>query len=417
LPSFASFSKSECDSLLFVLPFRIRMQHRPIDRHQIDRGTIDRGMIDRRELLKVLALASASTLLSSCAKKLVKATAPGALCLSRVNVSSDRIIRSICGLRPYRRSGFVVRAERVGDTLLVHNYGHGGAGITLSWGTAKLAVDLGAPGHAGPAAVLGSGVVGLSTARLLQNSGFEVTIYAKDLPPNTTSNVAGGFWLPVTLFDEEFRTAAFNDQFAKACNFAFTRYQTMVGSRYGVRWTSTFRLDHTAFPKTGDSSREGLVGSLLPEFRDLGPGQHPFAGYEFARAFDTLLIEPAIYLPALMQDFLIAGGRFRIREFHDVAEISQLPEKLVFNCTGLGAKALLNDQELTPVKGQLTFLLPQPEIEYSVVFGNLYMFSRHDGILLGGTHDEGNWSLDVDNQVRDQIVARHQEFFQGMRAC
>ena len=371
----------------------------------------------RRELLKGLAIASASTILSSCTKKLVKAAVSQPLCLPRVNVSTDRIIRSICGLRPYRRSGFVARSEKIGDALVIHNYGHGGAGITLSWGTAKLAVDLGAPGHDGPVAVLGSGVVGLSTARLLQDSGFEVTIYAKDLPPNTTSNVAGGFWQPVTLFEEQFRTAAFNEQFAKACNFSFTRYQTMVGSHYGVRWTSTFRLGHSPFADTGDSSRQGLVGSLLPEFRDLGPGQHPFAGYEFVRGFDTMLIEPAIYLTALMQDFLMAGGKVRVREFREAAEINRLPERLVFNCTGLGAKALFNDEELTPVKGQLTFLLPQPEIEYSVIPENLYMFSRRDGIVLGGTHDEGSWSLDVDNQVRDQIVAKHKEFFDSMRAC
>jgi D-amino-acid oxidase len=371
----------------------------------------------RRELLKGLAIASASTLLSSCAKKLVKATVSQPLCLPRVNVSADRIIRSICGLRPYRRSGFVVRAEQIGDTQVVHNYGHGGAGITLSWGTAKLAVDLGAPGHSAPVAVLGSGVVGLSTARLLQDSGFQVTIYAKDLPPNTTSNVAGGFWYPVTLFEEQFRTAAFNDQFAKACNFAFTRYQTMVGSRYGVRWTSSFLLAHSAFADTGDFSRQGVVGSLTPEFRDLGPAPQPFTGYEFTREFDTLLIEPPIYLAALMQDFLMAGGKVQVCEFHETAEISRLPERLVFNCTGLGAKALFNDEELTPVKGQLTFLLPQPEIEYSVVHGGLYMFSRRDGIVLGGTHDEGNWSLDVDTEVRDQIIAKHKEFFDSMRAC
>lgn len=83
----------------------------------------------------------------------------------------------------------------------------------------------------------------------------------------------------------------------------------------------------------------------------------------------------------------------------------------------MGAKALFHDEELTPVKGQLTFLLPQPEIEYSAIPGNLYMFSRRDGVLLGGTHDEGVWSVVVDDQVRDQIVAKHKEFFDSMRAC
>jgi glycine/D-amino acid oxidase-like deaminating enzyme len=380
----------------------------------------------RRELVKGLALASASALLPSCATRRIKVAAP-TLCLPRVNASPDRVIRTICGLRPYRRSGFVVRAEKFGDTLVIHNYGHGGAGITLSWGTAKLAVDL-AQGHSGSAAVLGAGVVGLSTARLLQNAGYAVTIFAKDLPPNTTSNVAGGYWSPVTLFDDEYRTPAFNDQFASACKFAFERYQTMIGPYYGVRWTRTYRMSHTAFRTTGDNSPQGVVGRLYPETRDLTPQENPFTGYEYARQSDTMLIEPPIYLTALLEEFRIAGGQLVVRELRTTEEVMALTQKLVFNCTGLGAKALFNDAELTPIKGQITFLLPQPEVEYStllpqpdmqgpVIPPNLYMFSRGDGVLLGGTHDEGNWSLDVDLPMRDAMVAAHKRFFDAMRAC
>lgn len=51
-----------------------------------------------------------------------------------------------------------------------------------------------------------------------------------------------------------------------------------------------------------------------------------------------------------------------MREFADRAAIAALAQRLVFNCTGLGAKALFDDAELTPVKGQLTILLPQPEV-------------------------------------------------------
>lgn len=92
------------------------------------------------------------------------------------------MIRADVGFRPFRRSGFVVRAEALGDKLLVHNYGHGGAGVTLSWGTAEQAVELiAASGRIGSAAVLGCGVVGLATARLLQGRGFGVTIHAREL--------------------------------------------------------------------------------------------------------------------------------------------------------------------------------------------------------------------------------------------
>ena len=101
--------------------------------------------------------------------------------LRAVKVAADREIRTVVGLRPFRPSGFVVRAEKLGDKLVVHDYGHGGAGLTLSWGTAQLAIDLAAEALAqrGRVAVLGCGAVGLATARLLQQRGLEVTIYAR----------------------------------------------------------------------------------------------------------------------------------------------------------------------------------------------------------------------------------------------
>ena len=90
----------------------------------------------------------------------------------------------------------MVAVEKVGEKTVVHNYGHGGGGITLSWGTSELAVEEAWKTGERRFAVLGCGAVGLATARLLQERGAEVTIYAKDLPPHTTSNIAGGHWSP-----------------------------------------------------------------------------------------------------------------------------------------------------------------------------------------------------------------------------
>jgi D-amino-acid oxidase len=373
--------------------------------------------MDRRDLLKGAALTGVSAALTACASKKIKAAVPGVNCLPRVQVAQDRVIRSICGLRPYRPSGFVVRAEKVGDTLVVHNYGHGGAGITLSWGTAKLAVDLGAQGFVGPAAVIGCGVVGLSTARLLQQAGFAVSIYAKDLPPNTTSNVAGGFWFPVMVSEPQFRTPAFENQFLRASKYAFERYQTMMGWRYGVRWMRNYILKNEEFHEQGYFGQESVLRPMMPGYRSLAEGEHPFSGYKFVRQLDAMLIEPPLYLPAMIEDFRVAGGKIEVREFHAASELAALPEKLVFNCTGLGARELFKDEELLPIKGQLTFLLPQPEVEYSVIPDDRYMFSRRDGVLLGGTHDRGNWSMDVDEKVKETMVERHRTFFQNMRGC
>jgi len=335
--------------------------------------------------------------------------------LPPVHVAPEREIRSVAGLRPYRPSGFVVRAERLGDTLVVHNYGHGGSGITLSWGTAHLAVEIGAPGHRGPVAVLGCGAVGLATARLLQENGFDVTIYAKALPPETTSNIAGGQWFPAFLSEPDRRTPEFNAQLLAAADFAYRRYQILLGPKFGVRWMRNYYLSHSEFNEAGYAGANSPLRGMMPEYQVLAPDEHPFTGFEFVRRFDTLLIEPPIYLAAMLDEFHIAGGRVIVGEIGDRAAIQALPQKLVFNCTGLGAKALFDDEELTPVKGQLTFLLPQPEVQYATVAGDWYMFPRSDGILLGGSHEHGVWSLQPDAAKKAEILAGHKAIFDGFR--
>jgi D-amino-acid oxidase len=342
----------------------------------------------------------------------------GSACgLPPVRVSAEREIRTVVGLRPYRPSGFVVRAERLGDTLVVHNYGHGGCGITLSWGTSKLAVDIGAPGHTDPVAVIGSGAVGLANARLLQEAGFDVTIYTKALPPETTSNIAGGQWFPAFLVDRSKHTEAFDQQLLAAARYAYRRYQIMVGPRFGVSWMRNYYLGHHEFNEDGYVGERSVLRAMMPEYRKLSPGEHPFSGYEFVRQFDTMIIEPPVYLAAMLDEFHLAGGKVVVGEMADRAAIQSLPQKLVFNCTGLGAKTLFDDAELTPVKGQLTILLPQPEVQYATLAGDTYMFPRSDGIVLGGTHEEGEWSLEPNVDRKQEIIAEHKRFFDSFRGC
>ena len=91
-----------------------------------------------------LIASAAAMALPACSATTVRPRLAGPTrCLPAVNVSPARVIRTVAGLRPYRPSGFVVRGEALGDKRLVHNYGHGGSGITLSWGTSRLALDLG----------------------------------------------------------------------------------------------------------------------------------------------------------------------------------------------------------------------------------------------------------------------------------
>ena len=382
--------------------------------------------VSRRQFLLHAASISATGMLAGCVRHapqpilhpFINPALPDSACsLPAVHVAAEREIRTVVGLRPYRPSGFVVKPEKFGDTLVVHNYGHGGGGVTLSWGTARLAVDLGAPGYTGPVAVLGSGAVGLATARLVQEAGLAVTIYTKALPPNTTSNIAGAQWFPVTVSDPERRTPEFNRQFLAAAQYAYTRYQIMIGPRYGIRWMRNYYLNNEAWNETGYNGLQSPLRAMMPELRDLTPQEYPFTGYKYVRQYDTMIVEPPVYLPAMLDDVRRAGGVIRVQEIHDISQLQQLPEKLVLNCTGLGARDLFHDEELQPIRGQLTFLLPQPEVQYATIFDGLYMFSRSDGIVLGGTHDLGNWSLDPDATQKASILASHQRFFSSFRSC
>lgn len=371
--------------------------------------------MNRRAVVRLGAAALAGGLVEACAPKrgpsLVTPEPPRRF--APVHASPDRVIRSIAGLRPFRPSGFVVRAESLGPKTVVHNYGHGGGGITLSWGTAQLAVEEAMRTRPSRAAVIGCGAVGLATARLLQRRGLDVTIYARDLPPQTTSNIAGGQWSPVSVVDEERRTPAFDEQFDRAARFAYRYYQTLLGPHYGVRWIENYFLSDDAPRASWERDR---LSELFPATRDLQPGEHPFPT-RYARRVLTMLIEPHVYLAALTRDFLLQGGRIVVRDFQLKEELLELPEPVVMNCTGLGARALFGDQELIPVKGQLTVLLPQPEVDYALIGPpGLYMFPRSDGILLGGTFERGIDSLEPDPRQAERILTGHARLFGAMRS-
>jgi len=372
----------------------------------------DGNLFSRREFVRIAGLGLLSAAAGACAPKVTKPPVRPYRYFPLVNVSEDRVIRQAVGLRPYRPSGFVVRRERIGTKDVIHNYGHGGGGLTLSWGTSHIAVKEAAPlGHRS-CAVLGCGAVGLSAARLLQMEGYAVTIYAKDLPPNTTSNVAAGQWSPFTVFDEDMITPSFYQQFLRAARLSFGYYRNMIGGKYGVRVADNFYFgnDPVTLPR---------VIRDLPEIygkpRTLVPGEYPF-DEPSCKTVKTMLIDTPVYLNAVMADFREAGGRIIVRDFRDAAELMSLPEPLIMNCTGLGSYFLFKDRELEPVKGQLTVLVPQPEIDYITLMrrGGLYMMPRSDGIMLGGSHQYGDWSLSPDPVVTERIFTGQSRFWKDL---
>lgn len=365
----------------------------------------------RRRLLAGALAGGALLTLGGCATRAAGPVPPrGRLALPLPDLDPSLLIREVAGLRPFRPAGFRVEPERFGDTLVIHHYGHGGCGVTLSWGTADLVLRHALAQPERRAAVLGCGAVGLATARLLQDHGFEVTIYARELPPDTVSNVAGAQFGPSGLLDAEHRSDAFGAQLAHAARFAHRRFQLLPGERYGVRWMPLY------FVSRRPAWSPGWEWALTPELfraRTHAPGTHPL-GDRYLHEVQTMIIEPTIYLPAMTDAFRLAGGRIEVRALRGVEDVRALPERLAVNCTGLGARALFGDASLQPVRGQLAVIVPQPEIDYAVIgAGGTYLFPRRDGLQLGGTHERGAWSTAPDPATTADILARHRRLFGG----
>jgi len=371
--------------------------------------------LTRREAIKLAGMGLVSAAFSgACASKVATAPPRPYRDFPLVRVSEDRVIREAVGLRPYRPSGFVVRRERIGDKDIVHNYGHGGGGLTLSWGSSHLAVGKALPlGHR-KCAVIGCGALGLATARLMQFKGYDVTIYAKDLPPHTTSNIAAGQWSPFTVFNTDMITAGFYDEFLRASRLSYAYYRKLIGSRYGVSVMDNFYFGSypVELPEIIYDLRD-VYGELIT----LRPGQYPFDEPSCV-TYKTLFIDPPTYLNRVMEDFREDGGKIYVRNFNDIRELLNLDEPLIMNCTGLGSYFLFKDREMEPVKGQLIVLTPQPEVDYIVMVkgAGIYMMPRSDGVMLGGSRQYGDWTLTPDPAVTERIFRTQSRFWRGKPA-
>jgi D-amino-acid oxidase len=347
--------------------------------------------------------------------------------LAPVNASWERIIRTTVGLRPHRDPGFVLKADKLDDKLLVHNYGHGGAGMSLAWGTGLMAAEFATGHQSRQAAVVGCGSVGLTCARQLQRRGFDVTIYAMAVPPYVTSNMSLAGFTPLSgLIDPNRRTPEWDAQFRRAADISYRQLQLLAGPHYGVSWLDNYSLvNELREPRAASPEGMNLGAGLNVEEEVLGPGEHPFPT-KYALVSPQIRIEPSIYLDNLVRDFQLWGGRIVVRKFDTPRELAALREPIVVNCTGLGAKDLFGDEELVPLKGQLTVMTPQAEVNYHTNGGvppvpgaslGIHMMARSDGIILGGTSQRGVWTLEPDEAERKRVVDSHIAVFSAMKGA
>ena len=356
--------------------------------------TFHPAAINRRRLLQYGAALGGTASLGGCAT----GAAPPAIdiynpVLQPVRARADRIFDITVCLRPFRAAGPRLDTEMIRETLVVHNYGHGGSGWSLSWGSSTIAVQKAMANSPRDIAVVGCGALGLTSAILAQRAGAKVTIYAREQLPQTRSSRATGSWTPDSRIALTNAVApdfpALWEQMARTSFKTYRSYLGLPGTP--VEWIDHYNVfdrdpdapDTNAAPPGALSfaSCSDRIADLTPRGEDLPKGSTQFDA-PFVHRHENLMFNIADYGHTLMTDFREAGGVIAYREFRSPAQFADLKEKVVINCTGYGARDLWKDNSITPVRGQIAWLIPQPEVRYGVYYNGVNVLSRRDGIVV-----------------------------------
>jgi len=246
--------------------------------------------------------------------------------------------------------------------------------------------------------VIGCGISGLTSGLLLAREGYEVKIIAKNLPPNTCSNKAAAFWSPYY---------ANGDRVARWAMESYFEYEKLAQiPDTGISMTKLHRFrkkDFAEAEKWEAATPEGKFRVMKKE--DL-PDEYD-EGFEV----DVPLIETQIFLPWLMNEFRKAGGKIFQREIKSPDELVE-ENTIMINCSGMGARTLVNDDAMIPVKGQIVMVDLHLDIPIILVESEpTYIVQRKDGMIIGGTREENVFSETTDEETLQAILNRASKFF------
>lgn len=245
--------------------------------------------------------------------------------------------------------------------------------------------------------VVGAGVIGLSCAVRLAESGYDVGVIARDLPLETTSAVAAAIWYPYL--------SAPQDRVAAWSRTTYGELVKLAGSEPSVR------LRHGREFLT-EPAPDPWWADALPDLERVS--SRP-AGFRDGWSFTTPVIEMPVYLQSLVRRLEAAGGTI------SRAALSGLPNSaaVVVNCAGLGARLTAGDPTVSPVRGQVLYV-EQPGLTEWLIADRgpkdlTYVVPREHDVVVGGTSEPDNWDLAVDPETAEQILDRARELVPALR--
>jgi glycine/D-amino acid oxidase-like deaminating enzyme len=323
----------------------------------------------------------------------------------------------IAGLRPFRHGGIRLEKELYKNKVIIHNYGHGGSGITLSWGSCQRAVQLFEQSYHGTTetiAILGAGIIGLTTAYLLIEKGYKVHIIAAKTTPHTTADVAAAVWGPFGI--DVGTTLQEREEFYDMQRISHARFTSLTLNPIliGVSFLDSYYTPSTMDPHTGFAP--DLIPSIETCKLEFKNGQQ-YA----ARVFKDLFIETPIYM-ANLYDSIVRQCQISHYVIEHIHQLEMLKESVIFNCTGLGSKKIFGDNQLVPIRGQL-IILPQgnyPPVLLTHKYNHgkkiLACFPRpsQKKCVIGATYEIGMEEEKPDVVMCKELVQDAQKFFNGI---
>jgi D-amino-acid oxidase len=269
-------------------------------------------------------------------------------------------------------------------------------------------MDVRMPQHNGRTdiVVVGAGVIGLTTAVCLAESGLAVRVRAALPPPRTTSAVAGAIiggpvlaspaeaakrFPPVELTSRWHRTSL--DEFEALSKQPGTGVRVARGrlvNRHGVGELTWVRQ--------------------LPGYEPCNPAEH--AGFPVAFWASLPIVDMPVYLEYLAGRCADAGGTVDIAPVASLAELAR-EAPLIVHCAGVGARGLAGDDAVVAVRGQQV-VVENPDLrefffEQSPTATSTSFIPHGSRLLLGGTAERGEWGLEPDPAQTLQIVRRCSE--------
>lgn len=243
-------------------------------------------------------------------------------------------------------------------------------------------------------AVIGAGVVGLSTAVLLREAGFDARVLAAAPPPQTTSAVAAAIWYPYKASPE--------DRIIGWGKHAFDVFEDLsYDPETGVLMRDGVELHPAPAP-------EPFWASAVPGVRRCKPEELP-PGRRDGHAFTVPVIEMPMYLHYLVRRLEASGGSIERREVSSVENVAR-EARAVVNCSGLGARELVGDKSMNPIRGQIVRVrnpgLTRFILDDDNPAGVTYIVPRSEDCILGGTAEDGVWDTTPNPAVAEGILSR-----------